>query len=66
MTSDGHQNSVAATVLLGPDVVANESDKTQIADRIKAITGREQVEVVAVRKMVAADGTTRGFEVDIR
>lgn len=61
-----HQNHVAATVLLGPEVVANETDKRQIADRIKTMTGRAEVEVVAVRKMVGTDGSTRGFEVDIR
>ena len=64
-TQGGHQSPVA-TVLLAPEVVANESDTRQIAERVKSMTGREQVEVVAVRRVVASDGTTRGFEVDIR
>lgn len=61
-----HQSPVATTVLLTPEVVVNERDKGQIAERIKALTGREKVEVIAVRKMLHPDGRTRGFEVDIR
>ena len=61
----GHQSRVA-TVLLAPEVIVNESDTGQIANRVKTMTGCEQVEVVAVRRVVASDGTTRGFEVDIR
>lgn len=64
--SPEHQNIVNLTVWLGPEVVVNESDKRQIANQIKAVTGREQVEVLAVRKVRFPDGTTRGFEVDIR
>jgi hypothetical protein len=61
----GHQSPIA-TIVLAPEVVANESDKVQIAERVKTMTGREQVEVLAVRKVVASDGSTRAFEVDIR
>jgi hypothetical protein len=61
----GHQSRVA-TVLLAPEVVVNESDTGQIANRVKSLTGCDEVEVVGVRRVVASDGTTRGFEVDIR
>ena len=61
-----HQSPVAATVVLSPEVVANEADKGQIEQRVKALTGRSKVEVVAVRKVVDAEGRTRSFEVDIR
>ena len=61
-----HQSRVAATVVLTPEVVVNEGDKGQIAERIKAITGRKEVEVIAVRKNLGPDGRTRSFEVDIR
>jgi hypothetical protein len=61
-----HQSPVVATVVLSPEVVENEADKGQIAQRVKALTGRSQVEVVAVRKVVDSDGRTRSFEVDIR
>ena len=62
----GHQSRVATTVVLTPEVVVNEGDKGQIAERIKALTGRKEVEVIAVRKNLDPDGRTRSFEVDIR
>ena len=61
-----HQSRVATTVVLSPEVVVNEGDKSQIEQRIKALTGRREVEVIAVRKNLDPDGRTRSFEVDIR
>jgi hypothetical protein len=61
-----HQSPVAITLVLSPEVVVNEADKGKIEQRIKALTGRSKVEVLAVRKMVDSDGRTRSFEVDIR
>ena len=61
-----HQSPVAATVLLSPEVVVNEEDKRQIAERVKALTGRSTVEVLAVRRVLDPEGRTRSFEVDIR
>ena len=61
-----HQSPVAATVVLSPEVVVNEGDKAQIEQSVKALTGRTQVEVLAVRKVVDSNGRTRSFEVDIR
>jgi hypothetical protein len=51
---------------LSPEVVANERDNVQIERQVKALTGREKFEVVAVRRILDADGRTRSFEVDIR
>jgi len=61
-----HQSPIATTVVLSPEVVVNEGDKGQIAERIKALTGRTTVEVLAVRRVLDPEGRTRGFEVDIR
>ena len=61
-----HQSAVATTVVLTPEVVGIEGDKGQIEERIKALTGRTKVEVVAVRKILDSQGRTRSFEVDIR
>ena len=61
-----HQSPVAATVVLSPEVVVNEEDKGQIAERVKALTGRSTVEVLAVRRVLDPQGRTRSFEVDIR
>ena len=60
-----HQSRVA-TIVLGPELIASEEDKGQIEERVKALTGRTAVEVLAVRRIVDAEGRTRSFEVDIR
>lgn len=54
------------TLLLSPESVANETDRTQIEQRVKALTGQSNVEVLAVRKVVSPTGQTVSFEVDIR
>jgi hypothetical protein len=61
----GHQSPVR-TMILSPEVVGNEEDKAQIVQRVKALTGRNDIEVLAVRKIPGPDGRTRSFEVDIR
>ncbi|PWT91344.1 MAG: hypothetical protein C5B55_08290 [Blastocatellia bacterium] len=65
-TQGGHPSPVASTVFLSPEVIENENDRQQIADRIKIMTGRNQVEIVDVRKVVSSDGRIKAFEVDIR
>src|SRR5438128_11979683 len=47
-----HQNPAAATLVLRPEVVANELDKGQLEQRIRALTGRPDAEIIAVRKGV--------------
>ena len=61
-----HQNPTAETLVLSPEVVANESDKAQLEQRVKALTGRPDAEIIAVRKVVDQEGRTLRFEVDIR
>ena len=61
-----HQSRVATTVLIGPELVSNEQDKSQIERHVKALTGRTEVEVLAVRRILDSEGRTRSFEVDIR
>ena len=61
-----HQSPVPMTLLLTPEVVGNEGDKGQIEQRIKALTGRAEVEILEVRAIRDAEGRTRSFEVDIR
>ncbi len=61
-----HPSPVATTVVLTPELIANEGDKGQIEQRVKALTGRTKVEVIAVRRNLDPDGRTRSFEVDIR
>jgi hypothetical protein len=61
-----HQNRIATTLVLSPEAVVNEEDKGQIEERVRALTGRKQVEVIEVRRILEPDGRTRSFEVDIR
>ena len=61
-----HQSPVPMTLLLTPEVVGNEVDKGRIEERVRALTGRTNFEVVAVRKILDPEGRTRSFEVDIR
>ncbi len=58
--------SPAATWVLSPEVIENEADKGQLEQRVKALTGRPDTEVIAVRKVVDQEGRTLRFEVDIR
>jgi hypothetical protein len=61
-----HQSPITTTLVLSPEVIDNERDNGQIEQRVKALTGRSEVEVIAVRRIVDPNGRTRSFEVDIR
>ena len=61
-----HQNAVQTKVVLAPEVVANELDTSKIEQQVKAITGRSDAKVLAVRRLMGDDGRTLGFEVDIQ
>ena len=61
-----HQSPVATTVILSAEVVGTTRDKAQIGERVKEMTRREKVEVLAVRPVLDENGRTRSFEVDIR
>jgi len=61
-----HQSQPASVVLIGPELIENAQDNGQIEQVVRQFTGRTQVKVLNVRKVLAADGRTRGYEVDIR
>ena len=61
-----HQSPVTRTLVLTPEVVGNEGDRSRIEERVKALTGLSKVEVLDVRRIRHPDGSTRSFEVDIR
>ena len=62
----GHQTPFTATVLLGPEVVDNELDKSHLEQRVRTLSGRSDAQIVAVRKVLDKDGRTVGYQVDIR
>jgi hypothetical protein len=48
------------------EVVENVKDKSEIVQRVRAITGRPDAEVIDIRKSFDERGKPRGYEVDIR
>lgn len=60
-----HRNP-AATLLLGPEVIKNESDTVNLQHQVRALSGRPDAEIVAVRKVLGQNGKTLGYQVDIR
>ena len=61
-----HQNLAVSTLLVGPEVVENPQDRSQVEQRVRTFTGRADAQVLEVRAVVDRDGKTRGYEVDIR
>ncbi len=61
-----HPNQPASMVVIGPELIENAQDKGQVEQLVRDFTGRHDVKVLEVRKVVGADGRTRGYEVDIR
>ena len=60
-----HQSPTASTVLISPELIENAQDKGQVEQVVRTFTGRTDVQVLNVRKVVDKDGKTRGYEVDI-
>jgi hypothetical protein len=63
---DGHQKPTISTLLVSAEVIENEKDTVKLQERVRAVTGRSDAQVVAVRKQMGADGRVLGYEVDIR
>ena len=61
-----HQNRVASRVFVSPELVGNADDKGKVEQVMRTFTGRNDVEVISIRKVVDKDGHTQGYEVDIR
>ena len=61
-----HQSPVPKMVVVGAEVIENEQDMTKLRERVRALTGRDNVEVLGVRKVVDKNGKAIGYQVDIR
>ena len=61
-----HQIPPASTVLISPELIENAQDKGQVEQVVRTFIGRNDVQVLNVRKVVDKDGKARGYEVDIR
>jgi hypothetical protein len=61
-----HQSPSPATFVVGVEVIGAEGDRLKLRDRVRALSGRADVEVFEVRKVLDKDGKTLAFQVDIR
>jgi hypothetical protein len=61
-----HQSRVVKTLVIDSELIGSEEDRSKIEQRVKAMTGRTDFEVLEVRRIPDAEGRTRSFEVDIR
>ena len=61
-----HQTRAAETLLIPAEAIGNTQDNQQIQQYIRRYRGRENAQIVSVRKQTGADGKTIGYEVDIR
>lgn len=64
--SSGHQSESIATVILSPESVGNETDKVQLEQKIRTLTGRADAQILEVRQKQDEAGKTLRYEVDIR
>ncbi len=62
----GHQSPAASTLLIGPELIDNAQDKQQVEQVVRTFMGRNDVQVLNVRRVTDKDGKPRGYEVDIR
>ena len=61
-----HQSPTASTLVVGTEVVENAKDTGQLEQRLRAFTGRSDLRVLGVHKVVGPNGRTTGYEIDIR
>jgi hypothetical protein len=62
----GHPSPATTTVLVGAEAIDNEGDRLILEQRVRTLSGRSGVQIVAVRKVLDKDGKTVGYQVDIR
>lgn len=61
-----HQSDTVLTVTLNPEVIDNEKDRGQLEEKVRALSGRADAQIVGVRRKHDEAGKTLGYEVDIR
>ncbi len=65
-SSNPHQSPTVSTLLVGPELIEKAQDKREIEQRMRALTGRNDITVLDVRKVAEKDGKPKAYEVDIR
>ena len=52
--------------MVGSEVVEKAQDRGQLEQRLRAFTGRTDLQVIGIHKVVGPDGHTTGYKIDIR
>src|SRR5437870_1967518 len=65
-TAYKRSHAAQTTVVISPDVVANQSDRGEIGRLAKQAAGRSDGQVLAVRERRDGSGKLTAYEVDIR
>ncbi len=61
-----HQNQADTIVLACPEVAENTQDNVQLEQCAREVTGRQNLRILNVRKLMDGSGKIKGYEVDIR
>jgi hypothetical protein len=61
-----HQSPTACTLVVGAEVIEKAQDRGQLEQRLRAFTGRSDLQVLDVHKVTGPDGRTTEYEIDIR
>jgi hypothetical protein len=62
----GHQSPSPATFVVGVETVGIEEDRLKLQERVRALSGRADAEIMEVRPVLGKDGQTLAYQVDIR
>ena len=61
-----HQNRAETILLTNAEVIESTEDKVKLEQQLRKSRGREDLQVLSVRKLTDSEGKIRGYEVDIR
>jgi hypothetical protein len=64
--SAGHPSGSYSTVLVAAELVDNDRDKDQLEQRVRALTGHANAQIIGKRAILDSNGKTVAYEVDIR
>ena len=61
-----HQNRAETILLVNAEVIESTEDKVRLEQQLRELRGREDLQVLSVRKLTDSEGKIKGYEVDIR
>jgi hypothetical protein len=61
-----HQNRAETILLTNAEVIESIEDKVKLEQQLRKSRGREDLQVLSVRKLTDSEGKIHGYEVDIR